>query len=292
MNTQRVSSPRRSGWLAAGVLMVVLSGAVVGVGRAAGKPSPSADKSPPAAPRNLSPNAVPGVPAFRYGRPYPFSDQWVNWPWNASDKRYLDAEARVQNDLKHRDPGQVAASYQRNAQAHPSEPLAQFQWAFAAQSDSQLVPKDRFTFGPALQALQGINPGNVRAYSRLQYLMTLMLEPNKTHPEIERVGDRVLEINPADWYVRRQMVFDLCNGKNIQKAVRVASAWAANDPNNPMVHSTLAFVYQNLWFRDKSAATKTKAIGEYQRFIALAPPTDPFRARAAYLVRVLQKQKT
>jgi len=281
LNTQRITSSRRRGWLAAGILLVGLSGAAVG-----GKPSP-----PPAA-RHLSPNAVPGVPVFQYGRPYPFSDQWVNWPWNASDKRYIDAEIQVHSDLKHRDPREVAATYQRYAQDHPSDPLAQFQWAFAAHADSQLVPKDRFAFWPALQALQGINPGNIRAYSRLQYLMTLMVEPNKAHPTIERVGDRVLANNPADWYVRRQMVFDLCNGKNVHKAIRLASDWTVGDPKNPMAHSILAFAYQNLWFRDRSKATKALAIGEYQRYIAMAPATDPFRARATYLVGVLQKENT
>lgn len=241
--------------------------------------------------RSLSPNAVPEIPPFQYGRPAPFSNQWVNWPWNGKDAVYKGAESEVTLSLSRTPPRKVTDWYQKIAQAHPKDPVAQFLWANAALNELQRVPGQ---FGPAaaaLKCLQGVDPGNMREYARLRYVMTLQTEPNKAHPDIERVGDRLLATNPRDGYVKRVMVYDLCNGRNVHKAVRLASEWAASEPKNPEPHAVLAFVYQNLWFRDKSAATKAKAISEYQRFIALAPPADPFRARATYLVGVLKNEK-
>lgn len=230
-------------------------------------------------------------PPFKLGRPAPGTNQWVNWAWTGDERPYRAASDQVRADMARQGPRPVVAAYQAAAYAAPADPLAQYLWAYAAQAGAARDPKLEPVAGQALIALQGVDPGNVRAYARLRYYMTVTFEPNKAHPEIERVGDRLLQINPHDKGIRKAMIYDLCNGRGVHKAIRLAKAWVTGAPNDADAHATLAYVYQNLWFADKSPATKRLAIGEYRRFLALATPQDAFRHEATRLIGVLQKEK-
>lgn len=229
-------------------------------------------------------------PVSKLGRPYPFSDQWVTWAWAADSRPYIAAEFQVRDMLKHQSPKQVSDVCEAIARSRPSDPLAQFRWSYAAGAEEAMTHQQD-DGERALTAMQGIDPGNVREYARTRYNLTIQLEPNKPHPDLDRMGNRLLAADPNDWYTRRHMIEDLCNGGEVHKAVAMGEAWTRSFPKNPMPHSTLAFAYQNLWFRDKSKGTKARAIGEYRRYIALSPATDPFRGRAAHLVSVLQSEK-
>jgi hypothetical protein len=231
------------------------------------------------------------IPPFKLGRPMPDTDQWVTWAWTGDQRPYLGEEQAIHNAVSHTPPRSLMAWAAGLAHAHPADPVAQFAWAYTALEVSSMLPQEQYMVEDALTAIQGVDPGNIREYAHIRCDLTFQMEPNKVHPDIEKVGDRLLQSNPRDWYTRRMMIYDLCNGTDVHKAVRLADAWVALDPKNPKPHATLAFVYQNLWFRDHKPETKNLAIEEYQRYIALAPTSDPFRARATYLIGVLSKEK-
>lgn len=234
-------------------------------------------------------------------RPMPDTGEWVTWGWTGDNARYIRAEREVfkayaaaaKKDPQAGSPElpkSVLDFYGAVSCRNTSDPLAGFKWAYA---DMMRVPVEGHVDGTALRVVQGIDPGNVREYTRVRYCLTLLSEPNKNHDSINKVAERLLKTNPKDDYVRQLYIYDLVNNEaDISKALKLAHEGVERQPEDAQAHSTLAYVYENQFFSSRQSIDRDNSIREYRRYLTLAPGKDGFRNQATYLISALAKEPT
>lgn len=217
-------------------------------------------------------------------------DAWVAQPWTASDAPFLQIEENVRKQIRAgSSPQAILVAERKNAQEHPLDFAAQFRWLFATTQASG--GSDNIEYR-AVEAVARQDPGNIRAVARIRFAAGVLLDQNRSHPDLDRVGERLLQTDPRDRWVRGHLIYDLSNSPaSLPKAEVMAQAFIVQEPNDAEAHSVLASVYQNLWAVSRHRRIYAeKTIAEYKEFLRLAPPDDPFRHDAEYLVKGFTKR--
>ncbi len=224
------------------------------------------------------------------GRPLPGTNQWMTWPWTTAGLPYIMAERTIMREAMTGKGGvaPVLAKYRTAAMRSPADPFKQFCWAFT--SIGYTNPHN-YIDADALRALEGVDPGNIREYTRIRYYM-VMRNPVR-HPDLGPVAERLLKAEPQDTQIRNLYINDLSNHREgLAKALTLAKAEVSVAPKDASAYSILAGVYENMFLFSNKAADRDAAVREYQHYLALAPAYDPFRHDATYLIKLLKSRRT
>ncbi len=226
------------------------------------------------------------------------STKWMRSIWTADDrilqltKQKIDKEANSGVNLE-----DVVARYKKLALLNISsasskygsgyashcDSAVQYGWAYAAQQDF-VHHHTGFFDEQAYNALCVADPENSYEYTRLRFILTQEANPNKGYPELEPLGKRLLQRNPSDAAVRKNLIYALADSSQSEKALPYALAWTKQSPVNADAHFVAAYCYQNLMFKTLRGDYADKAKLEYQQYLNLEPINAPDRAFIQNLV--------
>lgn len=215
----------------------------------------------------------------------------MTWKWTSTGVSYILAEHAIMQEATMGKGGvvPVLAKYRAAAMHSPADPFKQFCWAFASigyTNPHEYIDED------ALRAMEGVDPGNVREYTRIRYYM-LMRDQARKHSDLGPVAERLLKAEPQDTQIRQLYINDLSDHRNgLAKALALAKAETLATPKDASAYSTLGYVYQNMFLFSNKAADRDDAVREYQHYLVLAPAYDAFRPQATYLIKLLKSRHT
>lgn len=214
---------------------------------------------------------------------------WIIHAWTGNDAPFLRMKADIQRRIAlGQSPNAVLAQERENARQHPADFAAQFRWLYAA---TQAASDSGDIDYRAIEAVARQDPGNIRGVARIRFAAGVLQGPDGYHPDLVRVGKRLLTADPHDEWVRGHLIYDMANGAALSEAKLLAQNWVKQEPNSLVAHSVLAYVYQNLWaVSHHQRVYAEKAIAEQQAFLRLAPPNDPGRKVATYLIKGFQRR--
>ena len=215
----------------------------------------------------------------------------MTWRWTTIGLPYIMVERTIMREAIAGKGGvaPVLAKYRAAAMRSPTDPFKQFCWAFA--SIGYTNPHEHID-DDALRALEGVDPGSVREYTRIRYYM-LMRDQARKHPDLGPVAERLLKAEPQDTQIRNLYINDLSNRREgLAKALTLAKAEVSVAPKDASAYSILAGVYENMFLFSNKASDRDAAVREYQHYLALAPAYDPFRHDATYLIKLLKSRHT
>lgn len=211
--------------------------------------------------------------------------------WSASNKPYKEIEDQIANEFNSgKKPEEIAQKYKALALSHPKDPLAQFAWVFAERGAVIITQPGGLVPYTLVEALAKSDPGNVFEYTRYRFCMTE--EAGKTLPvqNIKAIGDKLLRHDPSDNSVRLNLIYALCDAGEPNMALPYALQWTKQEPSDAKAHSSLALVYEDIWFKTKKRSDADKAVAEYQQYLRFAPPNAGFRPRAEHLIETIRNQ--
>ena len=195
------------------------------------------------------------------------SEAWTSGQWTGNGVTYRQIEQGINRKLAQ---GVVLSDltmeYQAQAQNSPSNPKAQFAWAYSAFRSSQATYA--IVDYPVLVALVRDDPKNVYEYTRLRFIVTRMAEPNNDEHYLQNVGFRLLRHSPQDEVVHKNLVYALCSSQSsLPLALETAKKWVQQRSNDAGPHAVLAYVYETMfnYSRGNDRAKANAAASEYER---------------------------
>ncbi len=231
-----------------------------------------------------SPDKTPLITQITIPAP-PQSLRWTEAKWTANDhslqesKKKLDTQIMSGGDAKvvvskYRDLAllNIATASDRFGSGYASHTnaVAIYSWAYAAQQD-YVYHHTGFFDEQAYNALCAVDPNNSYEYTRLRFILTQEVNPNRGYLELEPLGKRLLRRNPSDAAVRKNLVYALADSSQPEKALPYALAWTKQSPNNADAHFVLAYCYQNLLVQTLKGNYADEAGAEYRRYLSLEP---------------------
>ena len=211
--------------------------------------------------------------------------------WTASDTPYKDVESKMAKDFASgKTPRQISQEYRALAAKQPKDPVAQFAAVVAARGEFREANPEGSLPYSLVEMLVMHDPGNVHEYARMRFCMLQEADRRLPPANAKMIGDKLLQYNPKDALVRINLIYMLCDLDHAQAAMPYALKWVKSEPKNEKAHSSLALVYQDLWFATKNKLYGQLAVQEYQQFLRLAPPNDGFRGLAQNSINVLQQE--
>lgn len=211
--------------------------------------------------------------------------------WTASDRPYKDLEHQMAKDFANgKNPQAILQECQRLAVRRPKDPVAQFAAMIAARGAYRVANPGGILPYELVETLAKNDPGNVHEYARFRFCMTEEAEKQLPLRDTEVIGEKLLQYNPKDDLVRINLIYMLCDANHAQAALPYAQQWVKTDPNSEKAHSSLALVYEDIWFKTKKRGDADKAVAEYQQFLRFAPPNDGFRQHAEHLIETIRAQ--
>lgn len=231
-----------------------------------------------------------------YGKPIPTPEGLGYVPsmtvgtWTASDQPYKDVEAKMAKEFASgKTPQAISQECQISAASRPKDPVAQFAAVIAARGAIRVADPEGTVPYSLVETLAMHDPGNVHEYTRMRFCMLEEADRRLPPDKAKSIGDKLLQYNPKDTLVRTNLIYMLCDSDHPREAMPYALKWVKAEPKNEKAHSSLALVYQDLWFATKNKQYGQLAVQEYQQFLRLAPPNDGFRGLAQNSINVLQQ---
>ena len=211
--------------------------------------------------------------------------------WTASDIPYKGVEKQIAKDYTDgRNMQDVLHQWQQAASKNPKDPVVQFAVVFAARGVAKIANPDASLPYSLVETLAKHDPGNVHEYTRMRFCMLQEADRRLPPSDAKMVGDKLLQYNPKDALVRINLIYMLCDDNHAKEALPYALEWAKAEPNNAKVHTSLALVYQDMWFATKNKQYGQMAVQEFQQFLRVAPSNDGFRGLAQNSIKVLQSE--
>ena len=230
-----------------------------------------------------------------HGRPIPTPRSLASAPsmtvgqWTSSDFPYKDVESKMAKDFASgKTPQVISQEYQALAVSRPKDAVSQFAAVIASRGQYRVSNPDASLPYSLVETLASHDPGNVHEYARMRFCMLEEADRPLPPNEAKAVGDKLLQYNPKDTLVRTNLIYMLCDGNHAEEATPYALKWVKTEPNNAKAHSSLALVYQDMWFATKNKKYGRMAVQEFQQFLRTASPNDGFRSLAQHSIKVLQ----
>lgn len=215
----------------------------------------------------------------------------VTGKWTASDAPYKGVEKQIAEDYTDgRNMQDVLHQWQQESLKNPKDPVIRFAVVFASRGVAKIANPDAALPYSLVETLASHDPGNVHEYARMRFCMLEEADRPLPPNEAKAVGNKLLQYNPKDTLVRTNLIYMLCDDNHAKEALPYALEWAKAEPNNAKVHTSLALVYQDMWFATKNKQYGRLAVQEFQQFLQIAPPSDGFRANAKNSIKVLQRE--
>jgi len=164
----------------------------------------------------IAPTAYAGRNLPATGTQKPTIDwSWTTEEWTGNSQPYQQIQTEVQKlSEKKQLTNEVLQKQKVAAHQKPSDPQAQFRWGYAAWSVAaatpDLIERARLLKGVA-NALDLASSPRTYEYARLRFIMEAREAPFN---ELKRVGQRLVERNANDHYVKYYLVAVLDPGKS------------------------------------------------------------------------------
>ncbi len=218
------------------------------------------------------------------------ADAIVVGQWTADDRPYKEVEARMAKDFATgRSPQAILDEYRILATAQPRNPVSQFAYVCAARGAALTAHPEESLPYELVETLAKHDPNNVHEYTRYRFCLAQEADRILPYQNAKAVGAKLLQYNASDHFVRTSLIYMLCDSDHPREAMPYALKWVKAEPKNEKAHSSLALVYQDMWFATKNKVYAVQAVQEYQQFLRFAPPNDGFRGLAQNSIKVLQQ---
>jgi len=219
---------------------------------------------------------------------------WTNVPWNGDNKPYQQIRATIDNAIAaRRKPQDLAFFYEGPALRDPSDPQAQFKWAYATYRVALTTDQttgDNMLDHP-LQALVLAPFPKTYEYARLIFLAEDHTRCFITN--LQAVSKRIVRINPKDRDVKyaaaRNLIYSTVPvDRNL--SYKYAAELLTQYPDWATPYGLEGFIFYKRWQNTKSKADGDKAIEEYQQCLQLDTlPDNDFRKRVQEVITEIQK---
>ena len=257
---------------------------------------------------------------------YTDSMEWTKETWKADDAHFSGLENQVKTQLSQtKQPLEVVKSYRRVALANLSKTDAVFRWGYASylaarkvQTQEELtdvwqslypallrpaLPLD-YQYKPPFSEMypKPDSPHSYR-YTRLLFLVAVerYVPDTKSRDLFLDLSNRLLQRDPKDKEVefqRIEMLLGMPWGSRESKIIAEDSWRKALDyskkavnrnPKNLAFLAQLAKAYRFQW--DGKNSYGEMSIATYRKYLALAPPNDPYRKVVIGILADIQKSK-
>lgn len=198
--------------------------------------------------------------------------------WKSDTSPYKAAALKIDNEMTSNHPDAVTLRYHSLYQAKPKDALALYSWAYAARKAAKLKPI--FVGSNLVGPLDSLNKfASPQAYDfvRLHYLIASDVWHSV---ELNNLGARLLAYKPTDAAVEDAVVENLSvstTTSDRKQAISIAQQAVRRNPRSANSHALLGDAYQHFWFQTKDRSAASHAIAEYQSYIQLTPPNNPYR---------------
>ena len=204
---------------------------------------------------------------------------WLDASWTGDDRPFETIVTKLDDIGADRVTPSLINGYCSDYIKNKRDPVLGFQFAYALYCIRTPPSKVNFpTIETSYVFANAIDPRTYN-YTRLRYLFT---EPDEQHAEkLATLGKKLLNVKPDDEDVECHLVDVLEAWKsqeNKAAALKYADDLIAKYPSDPKVYGIKAgYIYFYCWTQKYDYEDGDEAIRWYQKFLDLAPPTDPHR---------------
>ena len=214
---------------------------------------------------------------------------WASQAWSGDNSPYHAIRVQVDRaGAQGKLTLPVLQAYYKSWQQAQNNPLALFRWAYAddvAVHHSHNLPPHP---SPGDGAFEACPDPHTYDYERIRYLVNWPGNEIVLFP----LAKRLLAHDPKDYPLQFNLAARY-GGRDspAEKAASIARAerLLAQYPNKPEIYGVLGGIYCDHWVFKKNAADAQKAIFYYNKYLQLAPLSDPWRKQAVYWIKALRR---
>jgi len=226
-------------------------------------------------------NAVPPVVV----RP---SVGWASVTWTGNNSPYHLVRAEIdgafaRKQITPRELNRYQAEYLKSKQ--PT--LSFFKWGYASYTGSKQQPPITQPLGLGTGIFDQLPDPHCYDYTRLRFLYAASGEDAQLAP----LARRLIKRDPNDFEVIYSFVNFYYPTKPVitkQEALADTQRLSKLYPSRNQVNAQIGGIYYKDWLENRKASDGAKAVYYYQKFLRLAPKSDPFRSQAELLIGDIQ----
>ena len=219
---------------------------------------------------------------------------WTREAWTGNAKPYQAIQQRmVEMVREHKNTAALARQYGKlTGKQLASDPLAVYQWAYAAWFISGNAEDTQAERSRAMTALGKVPSPHVFEFDRLRFLLLCSDCPDVN---LRTLGDRLLRRYPEDYWVilfHIQNLDSIANTKEREKAFALCAYLTKKYPKDPNGYTVLAFTWRHIGWATHKKADADRAIAAYRKAIALHSENAPERRVIEGQIQVIQKERS
>lgn len=215
--------------------------------------------------------------------------QWTKIQWSGDNAPYHAVRVEIDKAI-HSDPSFETSRtrYGTEALKKPNDSLAFFRWAYATCQEMLNDHSAKDWHAELNDVNNGFyahgNAAHTYDYDRLRYIVGELIIPN--NPTIP-FGRRLLAVDPDDYevgYSLSSAYLNVCNPARITEALAICKHLISVYPGKASLYALTGLAYV-LWYnRDQNPANAKAVVANYEKYLKLAPASEPFRKRAEQII--------
>lgn len=212
---------------------------------------------------------------------------WTKDPWTGDNTPYhaarLEIEKVSDNQQKLID---LRQRYERDARKKPNDPMSLFRLAYTIY-ESWLKDNTNKNwssdFGLVHSGYFAVESPHTYDYDRVHYLVWSFYGD---YVETIPIARRMLNVDPDDYYVAAHLAASYLNGypAKINEALAICQHLKKQYPQKASIYSLIGEAYVLWYHRDGNPANAKAVVENYEKYLSLAPPNEPFRKRAKQII--------
>jgi hypothetical protein len=224
---------------------------------------------------------------------------WENMPWTEDNKPFFQIRQEVDQAIKEgQNPLTLEKKHRVPVKSYYNS-RAQFRWAYITYRVVLKSPDSSSLGISAITAMDRTLWPNTYEWTRLRFLLdrkcrfTVLNYLRKEQGQFINAGERLLKREPNDrevlWEMRKILGYT-AKVEDRQRGLKIAQRLLQLDPNNARYIAGVAGSNMDIWSLNNNRGNLKAAITGYERYLKIAPKTDPFRNNASRLLKHLRSQ--
>lgn len=216
---------------------------------------------------------------------------WIKEPWDQDEKPYRKIRTAIETIARlprTENPGkrlnEIAEKYRGLWYKSPRDPVVVYGLAYAHYHAS--LWQERATPATGLrEALTGFQEGpsgRTYEYARARFL----LQHTWARGRFRELGERLVRHAPGDRLVHYILIglYESQNPGEKKRKIELAEDFIRRYPTSARGYAAYGGTYWTSSFRSQDKAEMRKAIWGYQKYLQLAPASEPFRTTAKRII--------